>query len=91
VGDGSRVVDVLLEWPDGRVAVEVDGPSHFLVDASGKNTKLTTGTLLRNRTLEQWGLTVVSIHFEGPNDIHTASFASRVEAQLRAAGVPVDA
>jgi very-short-patch-repair endonuclease len=89
VGDGSRVVDVLLEWPDGRVAVEVDGPSHFLEDADGERSTLTTGTLLRNRTLEQWGLTVVSIHLEGPNDIHTASFAARVAAQLRAAGVPV--
>ena len=89
MGDGSRVVDMLLKWPGGRVAVEVDGPSHFLEDADGERTTLTTGTLLRNRTLEQWGLTVVSLHFEGPNDIHTASFAARMASQLREAGVPL--
>jgi hypothetical protein len=40
VGDGSRVVDMLLEWPGGRVAVEVDGPSHFLEDyAHGRSRR----------------------------------------------------
>ena len=92
VGDGSRVVDVLLEWPGGRVAVEVDGPSHFLEDADGARTRLDTRTLLRNHTLRMWGITVVSVRLEdyAHGALTTPAFEGALARQLCAAGVPLD-
>jgi hypothetical protein len=64
VGDGARVVDALLTWPGGRVAVEVDGPLHCLRDARGALTIPNTPTRLRNHILEQWGYIVVSLRLD---------------------------
>ena len=89
MGDGSRVVDVLLEWPGGRVAAEVDGPHHFLEDASGERTRLDTRTLLRNRTLQMWGFEVASIPVAGWGDLRSLAFRALIVERLRAAGVPL--
>jgi RAP domain len=91
VGDGSRIVDILLTWPGGRVAVEVDGPSHFLRDASGARTILDTPTRMRNHILEQWGFTVVSVRLEDwpYRTWESAEFRQSLAARLRAAGVPL--
>jgi len=91
VGDGSRVVDVLLTWPGGRVAVEVDGPYHFEEDATGARTRLTTSTLMRDATLQTlWGIKVVSIPIVGWGDLRSSAFRTLVAERLCTAGVPVD-
>jgi RAP domain len=87
--DGSRVVDVLLEWPGGKVVVEVDGPTHFLEDADGARTRLSTSTLLRNRTLQVWDYRVASIPVAGWGDLRSPAFRALVVERLRAAGVPL--
>jgi RAP domain len=91
VGDGSRVVDILLTWPDGKVAVEADGPSHFLRDARGALTILNTPTRLRNHIFEQWGYTVVSVRLDDwpYGSLGSTSFKEALAARLRAAGVPL--
>jgi len=91
VGDGSRVVDVLLTWPGGSVAVEVNGPSRFGEDASGVRTRLSTSTLMRDATLRKWGLEVVSVRLKDyeRGTLATPAFRNALARQLRAAGVPV--
>jgi RAP domain len=93
MGDGSRVLDVLLTWPGGRVAVEVDGPSHFLRDARGALTIPNTPTRLRDHILEQWGYTVVSVRLaDWPyGSLCTDEFRDALAARLRAASVPLQA
>jgi RAP domain len=93
VGDGSRVVDFLLTWPGGKVAFEVDGPSHFLRNADGALTILNTRTRMRNHTLEQWGYTVVSMRLENwpYGTLESDEFKQSLAARLRAAGVPLPA
>ena len=64
VGDGSRMVDLLVQSADGsvQVAVEVDGPTHFLRSKAGKPLAENCSTLLRNWTLQTlWGIPVVSL------------------------------
>jgi hypothetical protein len=91
VGDGSRIVDNLLTWPSGKVAVEVDGPSHCLRDASGARTILNTPTRMRNHILEQWGYTAVSVRLEDSpfESLESDEFRQALAACLQAAGVPL--
>ncbi|KAG1661634.1 hypothetical protein FOA52_007515 [Chlamydomonas sp. UWO 241] len=57
--DGLFSIDIAVQLPDGgRLAVEVDGPSHFLSSLPGR---LDGATLLRNRMLEARGWRVVSV------------------------------
>jgi RAP domain len=93
VGNGSRVVDILLTWPGGRVAVEVDGPSHFLRDVRGALTVPDTPTRLRDHIREQWGYTVVSVRLDDwpYGSLGSYAFREALAARLRAAGVPLPA
>jgi len=92
VGDGSRVVDMLLTWAVGTMAVEVDGPSHFVEGATGAHMRLSTPTLMRNATLHNlWDITVAAIPITGwDGHFRSAAFRAHVAERLRAAGVPVD-
>jgi hypothetical protein len=57
--DGLFSIDIAVQLPDGsRLAVEVDGPQHFLSSPPGR---LDGATLLRNRLLEACGWWVVSV------------------------------
>ncbi|KAG1672119.1 hypothetical protein FOA52_001706 [Chlamydomonas sp. UWO 241] len=57
--DGLFNIDIAVQLPDGsRLAVEVDGPSHFLSNQPGT---LGGATLLRNWLLEARGWRVVSV------------------------------
>jgi hypothetical protein len=57
--DGLFSIDIAVQLPDGsRLAVEVDGPSHFLSNSPGR---IDGATLLRNRMLEARGWRVVSV------------------------------
>jgi hypothetical protein len=87
--DGSRVVDVLLKWPGGKLAVEVDGPTHFLEDAGGERTRLTTATLLRSHILQMWGTVVASIPVAGWGNLRSPAFRALVAERLRSAGIPL--
>ena len=56
--DGLFTVDIALQLNGGqKLAIEVDGPSHFLSDERSFNG----GTVLRNRLLENRGWKVISI------------------------------
>ncbi|KAG1660821.1 hypothetical protein FOA52_010246 [Chlamydomonas sp. UWO 241] len=57
--DGLFSINIAVQLPDGsRLAVEVDGPSHFLRNPPGR---LNGAALLRNRLLEARGWRVVSV------------------------------
>jgi hypothetical protein len=57
--DGLFSIDIAVQLPDSsRLAVEVDGPSHFL---NNTPSRLDGATLLRNRLLEARGWRVVSV------------------------------
>jgi hypothetical protein len=57
--DGLFSIDIALVSPDGRkVAIEVDGPTHFLTNAP---QMVNGNTALRNQLLEARGWTVVSL------------------------------
>jgi hypothetical protein len=60
--DGFFSIDIAFIRPDGtKVAVEVDGPTHFTIN----NPKRMNGsTVLRNRFLEARGWRVVSVPVE---------------------------
>eukprot|EP00899_Mesostigma_viride_P019696 jgi/Mesvir1/27728/Mv07425-RA.1 len=53
---GLVFVDILI---NGKVAVEVDGPSHFYRDSGA----VTAGTLLKRRILQRGGLKVASVPY----------------------------
>ncbi|KAG1677590.1 hypothetical protein FOA52_014488 [Chlamydomonas sp. UWO 241] len=57
--DGLFCIDIAVNLPDGsRLAVEVNGPTHFLSSPPGR---LNGATLLRNRLLEARSWRVVSV------------------------------
>ena len=55
-------IDISLRHPSLRIAIEVDGPSHFIKTAAGAY-KPSGETLLRNRLLEGAGWRVLSVQF----------------------------
>ena len=52
-------IDVLVEFDGKRVAVEVDGPSHFV----GRSQQPTGATLLKQRQLRHFGWQLVSVPY----------------------------
>lgn len=92
VGDKTRRVDVLLEGRGARVVVEVDGPSHFVMDVAGQAVVRETGnTALRNWQLRDWGHVVVSacVVNRSPAWLAGSEGAAWLLRLLRAAGAPV--
>ena len=60
--DGFFSIDIALTRADGtKVAIEVDGPTHFM---SNNHTRINGSTALRNRLLEARGWRVVSVSVE---------------------------
>jgi hypothetical protein len=62
----ERRIDISLDYLGRRIAIEVDGPSHFIKTADGAY-KPNGETLLRNRLLEGAGWRVVSVQLEDDN------------------------
>ena len=91
VGDGTRVVDVLLTWPGGRLAVEVDGPYHFLTDPDTGERCRNGATVLRDAQLRRWGLDVLSVPVEDRPiaALRSDAFRAELAALLRDRGVLV--
>ena len=91
VGDGTCIVDALVEWPQGRLAVEVDGPSHFTTLPDTGEAWPTGATQLRDAQLRRWGLDVLSVPVKSVSLAHipSASFRAELAALLRSRGVPV--
>ena len=56
----ERTIDIVLEIDGQRLALEVDGPTHFLKEPQ---RTLNGSTLLRNRMLRAYGWTVLSVPF----------------------------
>ena len=93
MGDGSRMVDALLTWPGGQLAVEVDGPTHFIPSPDGSGKVKSTATRLRDHQLEAWDVRMLSIPVADKSVpyLKSAAFQTELAEQLRAAGVPLDA
>ena len=61
-----------LALPSSRIAIEVDGPSHFLLP-DGRGVRRPNGpTLLKRRLLAAAGWRVISVPFYGWNGFATA-------------------
>ena len=93
VGDGSRIVDALVTWPGGQLAVEVDGPTHFIPSPDGVGTVTSTATRLRDHQLAAWGVPVLSVAVAGKpvSYFRSPDFEAQLAEQLRDVGVPVAA
>ena len=91
VGDGTCIVDALVEWPQGRLAVEVDGPSHFTTLPDTGEAWPTGATRLRDAQLRRWGLDVLSVPVadRSPEHFRWAAFQAELAALLRCRGVPI--
>jgi hypothetical protein len=91
VGDGSRSVDALVTWPGGQLAIEVDGPTHFMSFRGSSCGPPTASTRLRDYILRQWGLQVLSVPVIGQqmHDMRSGAFQQQLESRLRRAGVPL--
>jgi len=71
-------------------AVAIDGPSHFVEDATGARTWLSTPTLMRNTTLRKlWGSQVAAIPIVGWAGHFCQQRTARMSQSGCAAGVPV--
>ena len=93
VGDGSRIVDALVAWPGGQLAVEVDGPTHFIPSPDGVGTVTSTATRLRDHQLAAWGVPVLSVAVAGKpvSYFRSPDFEAQLAEQLRNVGVPLAA
>ena len=94
VGDGSRAVDILVTWPGGQLAVEADGPTHFIPSPTdGGGPVKSTATRLRDHQLAAWGLPMLSVEVGSVPLQHFTSnaFKAQLREQLRDAGVPIAA
>ena len=92
VGDGSRAVDILVTWPGGHLAVEADGPTHFIPSPTGGGGIVkSTATRLRDHQLAAWGVPVLSVEVTDVPLPHfrSAAFKTLLTEQLRSAGVPI--
>jgi predicted component of type VI protein secretion system len=83
--DGLFSIDIAVQLPDGsRLAVEVDGPYHFLSNSPGR---LDGATLLRNRLLEARGWRVVSVPVRTGWDPHAKRGQQAARDYLLSLGV----
>ena len=88
VGDGTQAVDILVQSKCGSVAVavEVDGPSHFLCSSDGGPLRENGRTKLRNWTLQNvFNIPVVTVCVAGKTlkDFQKPAFSAWLLAQLR--------
>ena len=80
-------IDIAL--PASRVAVEVDGPSHFVSGCRGEHAP-NGATLLKRRLLKAAGWYVVSVpYYEWGRLAHSDAQLEYLERKLSAAGVPM--
>ena len=63
----ERSIDIAIEGAEAPIAVEVDGPTHFLLDG-----RLNGSTLLRNRMLAAHGWRVILVDFREWNRLKTS-------------------
>ena len=62
VTDEGYSIDLIVDWKDVRVALECDGPSHFLKGDLGR-FQATGATLLKHRQLRALGWRLVSVPY----------------------------
>jgi len=80
-------IDIAL--PASRVAIEVDGPSHFVSRCRGEHAP-NGATLLKQRLLKAAGWCVVSVpYYEWDRLTHSDTQLEYLERKLSAAGVPM--
>jgi nicotinamide riboside kinase len=74
-------LDYVVEWRGRQVAIEVDGPSHFL------GRKPTGTTMLKRQQLRHLGWRLVSIPYWGWNELAEAPITQN-KAKIRKSGTP---
>ena len=92
LGDGTRTVDMYLEWPTGSLIIEVDGPLHYMPTAQGLRSEGSTPTRMRNYILQNvWGYKLLCIYIEAHEltTFDTDHFKEALACQLVARGVPL--
>ena len=89
--DGTRCVDILVTAGPRRVAIEVDGPVHFVHDVDGVPVGRDGRTRLRDALLRADGLDVLSVPVEGKAPAHFASpaFVAWLRSELDHRGINV--
>jgi len=80
-----------LAQPELKLAVEVDGPSHFLKDVSSGENVVNGSTRFKTWQLRSLGWTVAHISFLGWNHTSESERRQLVAAKLGELGVSVSA
>jgi len=86
-------LDYLVEWRGARVAVEVDGPSHYAAASAtasaAQHRAPSSATLLKRRQLRSFGWRLVSIPYFEWDQLHAAK-GSTAELQRRYLAAALD-
>ena len=79
-----------LAQPDLKLAVEVNGPSHYLKDLSSGENVVNGATRFKKRQLRSFGWTVARISFLDWDHKSESERRKLVAAKLDELGVPVE-
>jgi len=77
-----------LAQPESKLAVEVDGPSHYLKDLSSGKNVVNGATRFKTRQLRSFGWTVTRISFFDWNYKSELERRQLVTAKLDELGIP---
>jgi very-short-patch-repair endonuclease len=78
-----------LAQPESKLAIEVDGPSHYLRDVSSGENVVNGATRLKTRQLRSFGWTVAHISFLDWDHKSESERRQLVAAKLGELGLPV--
>ena len=79
-----------LAQPESKLAVEVDGPSHFLKNLPSEENVVNGATIFKTRQLRSFGWTVAHISFFDWDNKSESERRKLVIAKLGELGVPVE-
>ena len=80
-----------LAQPESKLAVEVDGPSHYLKDMSSGEALVNGATRFKTRLLRSFGWTVAHISFlDWGDNMPESERRQLVAAKLDELGIPVE-
>ena len=78
-----------LAQPESKIAVEVDGPSHYLKELSTEENVVNGATRFKTRLLRSFGWTVAHIPFFDWEKKSESARRQLVAAELAKLGIPV--
>jgi hypothetical protein len=86
------IVDALVTWSDGCVALEVDGLAQRRHGPHGPNSEPGMAAQLRHHVLDKRGVQLVSVLLGGERHVESADdrwFGQELAGRLIAVGVPL--